>query len=93
MFPDQYGAYATIGYRIKSFLPYFTYGKMTEGKDSSPLAIEQTSEALGFRFELNKFSAFKFEALHATPEPGNHGLFHEPVEDGMVYSAGVDVIF
>jgi len=93
MFPDQYGAYATIGYRIKSFLPYFTYGKMTEGEDISPLAIEQTSEALGFRVEINKFSAFKMEAIHVTPEEGNHGLFHEPVEDGMVYSAGVDVIF
>jgi len=93
MFPDQYGGYATIGYRIKSFMPYYTFGKMTEGKDSSPLAIKQTSNALGFRFEINRFSAFKMEALQAKPEDGNHGLFHEPIEDGIVYSAGVDVIF
>jgi len=93
MFPDQYGGYATLGYRIKSFMPYYTYGKITEGQDPSPLAIEQSSNALGFRFEINKFSAFKMEALQAKPKDGNHGLFHSPVDDGFVYTAVVDVIF
>ena len=93
VFPDQHAGYTTLGYRISSVLPYYTFAKMDKGKVSSPLAIEQTSHALGFRFELSDSSALKLEGLYVKPEEGNHGLFHSPVEDGMVYSMSVDVIF
>lgn len=92
-FPDQKAWYITLGYKFQSLLPYITYASIGQGEDETPLSVEQKSAALGVRYDFNKSSAFKFEALQATPEEGNHGLFHEPVEKGMIYTGSVDVIF
>lgn len=92
-FPDQNAGYVTLGYRFGKFLPSFTFSQIKEGIDPSPLAIEETSRALGFRYDLNQSADIKFEALSVKPKQGNHGLFDVPVEKGMVYSFGFDVIF
>ena len=92
-FPDQKAWYITLGYKFSALLPYATYASIGQGEDETPLAIEQKSTALGLRYDFNKRSAFKLEVLQAIPEEGNHGLFNEPVEKGMIYTGSVDVIF
>jgi hypothetical protein len=92
-FPDQNAWYATLGYRIGAFLPHVTYSEIDQGNDENVLSLQQSSAAAGLRYEINSYSDLKLEALYAEPEEGNHGLFDEPVEDAMVYSIAVDVIF
>jgi len=92
-YPDQEAWYLTLGYRIGSFLPSITYSEINEGKNPSPISIEQKSLALGLRVELNSGSALKFEALEATPQSGNYGLFDTPVNSGKVYSLTLDALF
>ena len=92
-FPDQKAWYATLAYRFNSVMPYATYSEIGEGNDPNILSIEQASTALGLRYELNKATAVKFEALYSKPKDGNHGLFSQPVDEGMVYSMTVDAVF
>jgi hypothetical protein len=92
-FPDQKAWYTTLAYRFSSVMPYATYSEIKEGNDPNILSIDQTSSSLGLRYELNKATAVKFEALHSKPGEENHGLFNEPVEEGMIYSMTVDAIF
>lgn len=92
-FPDQDAWYATLGYRFGKLLPAFTYSEITPGVDKSDLAIEETSTAVDLRYDIGKTAAVKFEAMYVKPKAGNHGLFHEPVKDGRVYTASFDVIF
>lgn len=92
-FPDQYAGYVTFGYRSGKFLPYVTYSRIEQGVDKSPLALQEQSSALGLRFEVSHASAMKFEVMQVVPEKGNHGLFFDPVQDGIVATATYDVIF
>jgi hypothetical protein len=92
-FPDQKAWYVTLAYRFSSVMPYATYSKLGEGNDPNILSIVQSSTALGLRYELNKATAVKLEALHSEPKEGNHGLFTKPVDEGMVYSLVVDAVF
>ncbi|WP_455204152.1 hypothetical protein [Kaarinaea lacus] len=92
-FPDQEAWYATLGYRIKSFLPYATYSDLDEGNDPNPLSLKQSSTALGLRYEVNPSAAIKFEALQSKPKDNNHGLFYQPVDEGMIYTLTMDAIF
>jgi len=90
---DQQAWYATVGYRIGKLLPYVTYAEIAEGKDKHILAVQQDSTALGLRYELSSSAALKFEAMEANPEPNNHGLFDDEVENGKVYTLTMDIIF
>jgi hypothetical protein len=92
-FPDQYAAYLTLGYRSGKFLPYLTYSRMEQGKDKSDLALREQSSALGVRYDVSRASAIKFEVMQVVPKRGTHGLFNNPVEDGIVATATYDVIF
>lgn len=76
--PDREGAYLTIGYRIGDFLPFVTSAYAdSEGKAQTsatlgkfmpnPLII-QDSMALGLRYDVNEFSAIKFEYKEVEPE-------------------------
>jgi hypothetical protein len=93
IFPDQIAWYTTLGYRFSNFLPTITFSRIDEGTDSSILAVKQSSVALGMRYEIANSAALKFEALYAKPDEGNHGLFYEPVDSGMVYTISYDTIF
>lgn len=92
-FPDQKAWYTTLAYRFSSIMPYATYSEIKQGNDPNILSLEQTSAALGVRYELNSATAIKFEALHSEPGEENHGLFNDPVDEGMIYTMTVDAIF
>ncbi|MBI3776497.1 MAG: hypothetical protein HY273_13305 [Gammaproteobacteria bacterium] len=92
-FPDQFAGYLTFGYRTGKFLPYVTYSQLDTGVDKSELALKEQSIALGLRYEVSNASAIKFEVMQVVPEKGNHGLFSDPVQDGVVATATYDVIF
>lgn len=92
-FPDQDAYYVTLGYRAGKFLPYLTYASIDYGTDKSSLAVRQTSVTGGLRFELLDGAALKFEVQGVNPETGEYGLFDSKVEDAVLYSIALDVIF
>jgi hypothetical protein len=92
-FPDQDAWYVTLGYRMGKFLPTYTVSQIAQGVDKSPLAIEETSQALGLRYDLLPSADVKAEVLYVNPKDGNHGLFDVPVDNGTIYTVALDVIF
>lgn len=94
-FPDQEAYYVTLGYRMGKFLPYVTVAELAKGKDVSPVAQEQSSVAVGLRYEVSDTSVLKFEVLNVTPEDSgtSYGLFDSPTKDGTVATVKFDVIF
>jgi len=92
-FPDQKAYYATFGYRVGKYLPYVTGAKIEKGKDASTFAQEQSSVALGMRYEVSDTSALKFEVLKATPKDSGYGLFYNTTEEGTIATAKFDLIF
>ncbi len=90
---DQEAWYVTLGYRFGKFLPYVTGAKIDVGKDENALAVQQSSIALGLRYELAPNAALKFEAMKANPEANNHGLFDDEVDSGEIYTLTMDIIF
>jgi hypothetical protein len=92
-FPDQDAWYTTVGYRMGKFLPTYTLSNIKPGVDKSPLAIEETSQAIDLRYDLAASADIKFEYLRVKPKSGNHGLFDVPVSKGTIYSVAFDVIF
>ncbi len=92
-FPDQNAYYVTLGYRVGKFLPYVTYANIDYGANESPLAVRQTSVSGGLRYELLDGAALKFEAQKVDPETGEYGLFDSKIEDAVLYSIALDVIF
>lgn len=92
-FPDQQGAYVTLGYRFGRLLPHVTYATMDEGKDASPLALKQTSTTVGLRYEFLNGAALKFEYQMIEPEKNNTGMFDTVIEDAALYGVSLDVIF
>lgn len=92
-FPDQDAYYLTLGYRVGKFLPYLTYANIDYGTDKSALAVRQTSVTGGLRYELMDGAALKFEAQSVDPEKGEYGLFDSKIEDAVLYSIALDVIF
>ena len=94
-FPNQKGWYATLGYRIGRFLPHITYASLLDNNDSNDpgIALEQDSVTAGVRYELGTGADLKFEVQRVEPEDGTRGLLISPVDDIMVYSLAVDVIF
>jgi hypothetical protein len=102
-FPDQNAWYATLGYRFASVLPYVTFAELTEGADNNfGTALEQTSVALGLRWDIDDAAAIKFEAKQIDAgesigyygAPTKQGLFDAPItDDGTVYTITFDTIF
>ncbi len=92
-FPDQRAGYFTLGYRMGKFLPHVTYAAMDEGQDESPLALKQTSTAIGLRYELLDGAALKFEYQTIEPDDNNTGLFDTAVDEAHLYGVSLDVIF
>lgn len=92
-FPDQDAWYVTLGYRMGKFLPTYTVSQIGKGVDDSDLAIEETSQALGVRYDLLPSADVKAEVLYVNPKDNNHGLFDVPVDDGIIYTLAFDVIF
>ncbi|MDH5571121.1 MAG: hypothetical protein OEY89_05105 [Gammaproteobacteria bacterium] len=77
IFPEQTGYYLTMGYKFDDFMPYVTKataeadaftGTVTQIGVMPMPAIAQDSIALGIRYEINEFSAFKFEYKKIDPE-------------------------
>jgi len=108
-FPNQKGAYATIGYRFGKFLPHITYATLDDNDNPATLMglpLKQTSATLGLRYELGTGAALKFEAQQVKPECtgksfeicrglliANPNLGPERSESVMIYSLAVDVVF
>jgi hypothetical protein len=70
-FPNQKGAYATIGYRFGKFLPHITYATLDDNDNPVTLMglpLKQTSATLGLRYELGTGAALKLEAQQVKPE-------------------------
>ena len=75
--PDREGAYLTVGYKIGNFLPYVTSAyadgdaitqtSATAGMMPNPLII-QDSTTVGMRYDVNDFSAIKFEYKEVEPK-------------------------
>lgn len=77
VFPDQTGYYLTMGYKIGNFMPFITAanadadpftGTLTQGVLQPNPAVAQSSLSLGLRYEMNDFSALKFEAKRVDPK-------------------------
>ena len=107
-FPNQKGAYATLGYRFGRFLPHITYANLDDNDNPTTLfgrPLKQTSATLGLRYELGTGAALKVEAQQVKPEAANTGgparglLIADPAtgpersDSVMVYSLAVDVVF
>lgn len=97
-FPNQHGWYATLGYRIKRFLPHLTYaqvrGDNADGSDPTEgVGLEQDSITAGVRYELGTGADLKVEFQRVEPEGDSRGLFMENVDDINIFSLAVDVIF
>jgi hypothetical protein len=71
-FPNQKGAYATLGYRFGKFLPHLTVAALDDNDNpttpGSGLPLKQTSATLGLRYELGTGAALKVEAQWVQPD-------------------------
>ncbi len=102
-FPDQNAWYVTLGYRYRTLLPYLTFAELTEGADNNfGTALEQSSVALGLRWDIDDAAAVKFEVKQTDPgestgyygAPTKLGLWDEPqVDKGNIYTITFDTIF
>lgn len=106
VFPDREGAYLTVGYQMGNFLPYVTSAyadsegtaqtAATAGFMPNPLII-QDSTTLGMRYDVNDFSAVKFEYKHIEPENtvvnSGFNMGYASDEDFTITSLSYDMIF
>jgi hypothetical protein len=98
-FPDQKGWYTTLGFRVGQVIPHLTYAQLEAGDNENPqtLPLEQESVTLGMRWDFSEAADFKFEAKQV--ETGGEGfsedfgLYDSPIDDGMLYTVTVDLIF
>lgn len=70
IFPNQDGAYLTLGYQIGKFLPHITFatsegddytGTLPSGIPAARTPLTQDSTALGLRYDIDDSIALKFE--------------------------------
>lgn len=99
------GWYATLGYRMGDWLPHVTYAERDTDMPVDPVPgppneaasfmQNQSSIALGLRYNPSANTALKFEAKQVEPEDGSNGLFSTMIDDdkAMVYSIAYDVVF
>ena len=76
--PDQEGSYVTLGYQVGKFLPLVTVataeatpftGTLTDSVGLVPNpAVTQDSISLGVRYDVNDYSALKFEYKTVDPD-------------------------
>ncbi|MDH5547221.1 MAG: hypothetical protein OEZ43_16665 [Gammaproteobacteria bacterium] len=76
------GLYGTVGYRIGSFMPHFTYAQLDAEEGRS-------SMTLGVKYQMSPVSTFKVDWAQITPdaEPG------EEAESFGVATVALDVVF
>ena len=77
VFPNQTGSYLTVGYKFSNLMPFVSVGNadadpftgvLTQGVFQPNPAIAQSSVSLGLRYEVNDFSAVKFEVKNVDPK-------------------------
>jgi len=100
LFADQTASYVTLGYRFSHILPYVTSAKIDSGKNESVHALRQTSVTVGFRYEINDSTDFKFEVINAKPtskagDIGIYGLFDNDTngQSANIYAMSIDILF
>ena len=79
IFPNQDGAYVTLGYQMGKFLPHLTFGT-SEGEDytgtlppgilAARAPVTQESTTLGLRYDVDESVALKFEYQIVDLQPG-----------------------
>jgi hypothetical protein len=90
------GFYTTLGYRVGSFIPYFSYAKVKMDDDTSVntgsegsyqldylIAIQnvaQDSKTIGFKYQINQNMDLKFEYQRIRPK-GEYGGFNIDAEN------------
>ncbi len=70
-FPNQKGAYATLGYRFGKFLPHLTVAALDDNDNpttSNGIPLKQASATLGLRYELGTGASLKVEAQYVKPD-------------------------
>lgn len=96
-FPNQDGAYLTLGYQIGKYLPHITFGT-SEGEDfTDPLPpgfvarapITQDSISLGLRYDVDDSVALKFEIQQVDIEAGKGDGF-ATLDDNVAVPGSVD---
>lgn len=108
-FPNQKGAYATLGYRVGKFLPHLTVAALDDNDNPAMggFPLKQASATLGLRYELGTGASLKVEAQYVKPDcatgkPGeicrglliaDPNLGPEGNENVMIYGLAVDVVF
>lgn len=101
--PDTTAWYATVGYRMNSWLPHVTFAKIAS-KKTVPLSQDQQSVTLGLRHELTSSSALKFEVKHVRTLKGTFGLYQPDFDsetgqpqfdksNANIYSIAYDIVF
>jgi len=100
LFADQVASYITLGYRFNHFLPYVTSAKIDGGANESIHALRQTSVSIGFRYEINDSTDFKFEVSNVKPtsklgDIGAYGLFDKDTnsEPASIFAMTLDILF
>ncbi|MDH5765275.1 MAG: hypothetical protein OEZ38_04595 [Gammaproteobacteria bacterium] len=103
VFPDQTGGYVTLGFQLGNVLPFVTVasaeaepfrGTITDaiGLMVNP-AVTQDSVSLGFRYDVNDYSAIKFEYKRIEPDVAAvqvdwSGFTPLPANAAMPFNAG-----
>jgi len=100
LFADQEASYITLGYRFDHFLPYMTSAQIDGGANESIHALRQTSFGVGFRYEINESTDFKFEVINVKPtskegDIDTYGLFDNATggETANIYAMTIDILF
>ena len=106
IFPNQNGAYLTLGYQMGKYLPHVTFGTsdgddytgtLPAGITGARPPITQDSIALGLRYDVDDSVALKFEYQMVDLEAGKgdgFGSLDDPTLDSYdVVTVAMDVIF
>ncbi len=78
--------YATLGYRIDKWLPFFNYENFDKGEGSS--LSQQTSSTLGLRYDLMRNTALKMELTRIKTKAGT-GMFESTPNDNSTNQFGI----
>jgi len=88
--------YATIGYRMGSWLPHFTYQEYeNDAEVGSDEHTKYNISSVGLRYELMKNTALKLDVAQIDHEVGN-GLLSGEIEDDdkiMKYGIGINYVY
>lgn len=98
VFPDQDGNYVTLGYQMGKFLPFVTVaaaeaspftGTLTDAVGLVPNpAVAQDSVSIGIRYDVNDYSALKFEYKTIDPDPSYVQINWTGAQGPQAFNAG-----